>query len=58
MRRKTVRSNLRQAAGLSPEEAETLLQEAGINGDARAESLSVSDFLSLSEIIRKNSIKI
>ena len=58
MRRKTVRSNLRQAAGLSPEEADALLSSAGINGDARAENLSVSDFLSLSVTIRKNSIKI
>ncbi len=54
MRRKTVRSNLRQAAGLSAEEADTLLTEAGINGDARAENLSVSDFVSLSVVIRKN----
>ena len=58
MRRKTVRSNLRQAAGLSPEEAETLLSMAGVNGDARAENLSVNDFLSLSVVIHKNSIKI
>jgi len=54
MRRKTVRSNLRQATGLSQHEAETLLASAGINGDARAECLSVSDFISLSVVIRKN----
>jgi 16S rRNA (adenine1518-N6/adenine1519-N6)-dimethyltransferase len=51
MRRKTVRSNLRQSFSLSPEEAEALLASAGVDGDARAEDLSVSDFLAISKTI-------
>lgn len=51
MRRKTVRSNLRQSFHLSAEEAEAMLNAAGVNADARAENLSVNDFLSISKII-------
>jgi 16S rRNA (adenine1518-N6/adenine1519-N6)-dimethyltransferase len=49
MRRKTVRSNLRQGMKLSQEEADALLKDAGVNGDARAEDLSVNDFLMVSK---------
>ena len=55
MRRKTIRSNLRQSCGLSPEETEILLRAAGVDGDARAETLSVSDFLAISKEINKKS---
>ena len=55
MRRKTVRSNLRQSLGLSPLEAEELLVAAGVDGDARAENLAVKDFLAISKkIVEKN----
>ncbi len=51
MRRKTVRSNLRQSFDLSQEKAETLLNAAKVDKDARAENLSVNDFLSISKLI-------
>ncbi len=51
MRRKTIRSNLRQSLHLSAEEAEALLNAAKVDADARAENLSVNDFLSVSKII-------
>ena len=57
MRRKTVRSNLRQRLDLSQAEAETLLASAGVDGDARAESLSVNDFLSISKKIYEKTNK-
>lgn len=44
MRRKTVKSNLRQSFGLSAETAADVLREAGIDENARAEILSVKDF--------------
>ena len=58
MRRKTVRSNLRQSLSLSPTEAEALLVAAGVNGDARAEELGVSDFLAISKEITAKGEKI
>jgi len=48
MRRKTVKSNLRQAFKLSMQEAETILQKSNIDPNARAETLSVTDFINLS----------
>jgi 16S rRNA (adenine1518-N6/adenine1519-N6)-dimethyltransferase len=56
MRRKTVRSNLRQALNLSPEEAEALLGAAGVDADARAENLGVNDFLEISKKICEKTI--
>lgn len=44
MRRKTVKSNLRQAYGLSLGEAEAILRDTNVNENARAENLSVMDF--------------
>lgn len=44
MRRKTVRSNLRQSFGLDMREAGAVLKAAGIDGNARAETLGVEDF--------------
>jgi 16S rRNA (adenine1518-N6/adenine1519-N6)-dimethyltransferase len=58
MRRKTVRSNLRQGLGISQSEAEALLAAAGVDGDARAERLSVNDFLSISKKICEQNKKI
>jgi 16S rRNA (adenine1518-N6/adenine1519-N6)-dimethyltransferase len=49
-KRKTARSNLRQSLGLTVAEADAVLQESGINENARAETLSVIDF----ENITKN----
>jgi len=57
MRRKTVRSNLRQSLGISKDEAEELLDAAGVDGNARAESFTVSDFLAVSKKICEKSKK-
>lgn len=51
MRRKTVKSNLRHAYGLSINDAETVLRNAGIDENARAESLSVIDFKKLNQFL-------
>lgn len=52
MRRKTVKSNLRQSLGLSAAQAEAVLAEAQIDENARAETLSVSRFENLSVILK------
>lgn len=53
-RRKTVKSNLRQSFGLSMQEANDVLQKVGIDENARAEMLNVSDFYKISlEIMNK-----
>ena len=54
MRRKTVKSNLRQTLGLSAGQAEELLKSAGIDENARAEMLSVNDFISVSRELKNN----
>lgn len=54
MRRKTVKSNLRQSFGLSAETAAILLREAGIDENARAEMLSVKDFEKISCVLKKD----
>ena len=53
MRRKTVRSNLRQSFGLSAELAQQVLKEAGIDENARAEMLGVNQFMQTSIILKK-----
>ena len=53
MRRKTVKSNLRQAFELSAKQAQDVLKNAGIDENARAEMLSVNDFLIIGREIRK-----
>jgi len=53
MRRKTVKSNLRQSFGLSAESAVDMLQEAGIDENARAEMLSVNDFAKIASALKK-----
>lgn len=58
MRRKTVRSNLRQRCNMTPEEAEALLLSAGVDGNARAENLAVKDFLEISKKIAEQRKKI
>jgi 16S rRNA (adenine1518-N6/adenine1519-N6)-dimethyltransferase len=47
MRRKTVKSNLRQVLKLSREDSERILQYLGIDENARAETLGVIDFRNL-----------
>jgi 16S rRNA (adenine1518-N6/adenine1519-N6)-dimethyltransferase len=47
MRRKTVKSNIKQAYELSGEVAGEVLKETGIDENARAETLSVTDFKKL-----------
>jgi len=54
MRRKTVKSNLRQSFGLSSEAAADVLREAEIDENARAEMLSVKDFKRIACILKKD----
>jgi len=54
MRRKTVKSNLRQSFGLSSEQAGEVLEKACIDENARAEMLSVSQFEEVSKILKKD----
>ena len=54
MRRKTVRSNLRQGFELSGDAAAAMLKQAQINENARAEMLSVSDFERLAAVLKNN----
>ncbi len=53
MRRKTIRSNLRQSFGLSAELAGRVLEETRIDENARAETLSVNQFEHISLILKK-----
>ena len=53
MRRKTVKSNLRQAFGFDHTVAETILARANIPENARAEMLSVKDYINISKQIVK-----
>lgn len=50
-KRKKLRSSLAGGLGISKQDAEALLHNAGISPDARAEQLSVEDWL---DILRKN----
>lgn len=50
-KRKKLRSSLSGGLSISKQEAESLLVEAGINPEDRAESLSVDDWLRLSKIV-------
>ena len=52
MRRKTIKSNLKQALDISTEQAEALLKRAKIDENARAETLSVNDFINVSHEIK------
>ena len=52
MRRKTVKSNLRQAFGLGMQIAEEVLRAAGIDENARAEMLAVEDFMRVSAALK------
>jgi 16S rRNA (adenine1518-N6/adenine1519-N6)-dimethyltransferase len=53
MRRKTVKSNLRQTLGLTVEQAQAVLEGAKIDENARAEMLSVNDFINVSRELKK-----
>ncbi len=52
-KRKTVKNNLKNSFSLSQDEAETVLKLAGIDENARAQNLSVNDFLYITENIKK-----
>lgn len=52
-RRKTVKSNLRQSYGLSGEEADSVTAEAGIQENARAETLGVMELLKITQIMNR-----
>ena len=54
MRRKTVKSNLKQALDISAEQAGELLRSTQIDENARAEMLSVNDFVNVSREIKNN----
>ena len=54
MRRKTVKSNLKQALDISAGQAEELLKQAQIDENARAEMLSVNDFINVSRELKNN----
>ncbi len=56
MRRKTVKSNLRQSFDLSAEAAAGVLREAGVDENARAEMLSVSDFEQVAYSLKKSAV--
>ena len=49
MRRKTVKSNLRSRFGLAADEASDILKKCNVDENARAEMLSVKDFIRISE---------
>ena len=53
-RRKTVRSNLRDSFEMTLEDAKTVMKRAQIEENARAEMLSVSDFMRIGEEIENN----
>jgi 16S rRNA A1518/A1519 N6-dimethyltransferase RsmA/KsgA/DIM1 with predicted DNA glycosylase/AP lyase activity len=52
-RRKTLKSNLKLSYGLSNEEADIVLKEAGIQENARAENLGVMELLKITELLKK-----
>lgn len=52
-RRKTVKSNLKLAYGLSNERADEVIAQAGIQENARAENLSVTDLVKITETLKK-----
>ncbi len=54
MRRKTVKSNLRQSFDLLNDEAARILKEAGVDENARAEMLSVNDFERIAIVLKDN----
>lgn len=51
-RRKTAKSNLRNAYGLTNEQADFVIAQAGIEENARAENLSVTELLKITEIVK------
>lgn len=50
-KRKKLRSSLSGGLGISKPEAETVLKNAGLDPNARAESLSIQDWLKLTKIV-------
>lgn len=50
-KRKKLRSSLSGGLRVSKQDAESWLQKAGIDSDARAESLAISDWIKLAEIV-------
>jgi 16S rRNA (adenine1518-N6/adenine1519-N6)-dimethyltransferase len=54
MRRKTLKSNLRQSFGLSAQMAAQVLEEVQIDENARAEMLSVNQFEQISLVLKKH----
>ena len=53
-KRKKLRSSLSGGLGVSKDDAERWLKQAGLSPDARAESLSVADWQRLTEVIRND----
>lgn len=55
-RRKTVKSNIRLSYGLSNEQADIIIKEAGIRENARVENLNVTELVKITNLL-KSSIK-
>jgi 16S rRNA (adenine1518-N6/adenine1519-N6)-dimethyltransferase len=51
-KRKKLRSSLSGGLGISKDDAGVLLQKAGIDGELRAENLSIKDWIILTEIAK------
>lgn len=56
MRRKTVKSNLRQNFGLDMQTAQSVLEAAGVDENSRAEMLGVADFEHLSTVLERHGV--
>lgn len=55
-RRKTLRNALRSALGAGAEALDASLEQAGIDGGRRAETLSVEEFITLASILHKTGL--
>ena len=53
-RRKKLRSSLSGGLGISKEAADNLLTEAGINGDLRAQNLTLENWVQLARVLNSN----
>ena len=53
-RRKKLRSSLSGGLGISKEAADSLLTEAGINGDLRAQNLTLENWVQLARVLKSN----
>jgi len=52
-RRKKLRSSLSGGLGISKEAADHLLSEAGVDGDLRAQNLTLENWVQLAKVFKK-----